>query len=345
MKITKIPNFGRLGVYIDDVDFNHLTNEEWREIGKIHLDNLVTIIRKTNLTGDNFPNYIFKWGDNRSIHGLAISKKYNKSIGDFFNDALSDKEYINEDDRRWAKTIASLFYKDKNNIPNGIINVSGIKDESGKPKGLFADGELTWHSNESGNLTFTPGVALLAHQGVIGSATSFCTTVDWYESQSESFRSELDEMIIVHAFKPGAINPGLGEEQEEVIRRNSCPTDGERIPLVIQSPGLIKGLHFSFNTIDRIDGMSKEESDKLLERLQKEIVADKNIYDHWYQNNNDLCLFDNSIVIHRRLGEIKNRMCYRLQHDYKYIEPVKYQPYFQEEYKKLYDKQYNDLLL
>ena len=34
MKISKIPGLGRFGIFIDDVDFNHLTDEEWLEIGK-----------------------------------------------------------------------------------------------------------------------------------------------------------------------------------------------------------------------------------------------------------------------------------------------------------------------
>ena len=49
MKVSKIPGLGRFGIYIDDVDFDNLTQEEWADIGKLHLINLVTIIRNTNL--------------------------------------------------------------------------------------------------------------------------------------------------------------------------------------------------------------------------------------------------------------------------------------------------------
>ena len=37
MKISKIPGLGRFGVFIDDVDFYSMTEEEWTEIGQIHL--------------------------------------------------------------------------------------------------------------------------------------------------------------------------------------------------------------------------------------------------------------------------------------------------------------------
>ena len=41
MKISKIPGLGRFGVFIDDIDFKNLTEEEWMEIGKLHLSSLV----------------------------------------------------------------------------------------------------------------------------------------------------------------------------------------------------------------------------------------------------------------------------------------------------------------
>ena len=49
MKISKIPGLGRFGVFIDDVDLDAISNEEWLEIGKIHLDSLVTVIRGNDI--------------------------------------------------------------------------------------------------------------------------------------------------------------------------------------------------------------------------------------------------------------------------------------------------------
>jgi hypothetical protein len=50
MKISKIPGLGRFGIFIDDVDFDHMTDEEWMEIGRLHLNSLVTIVRNASLT-------------------------------------------------------------------------------------------------------------------------------------------------------------------------------------------------------------------------------------------------------------------------------------------------------
>jgi alpha-ketoglutarate-dependent taurine dioxygenase len=219
--------------------------------------------------------------------------------------------------------------------------VSGKKNERGEPIGMFAEGELRWHSNESGNLLFAPAVSLLGQSGVVGSATGFLTTTDWYEEQSESFRSELDEMIIVHKFTPGRINPGLRVEQDDIMYRNMCPEPIE-LPLVIQSPVGIKGLHYSVNTINTIKGMSDTESLAMFDQINKTLFVDKYIYDHWYQQDNDLCLFDNSITLHRRLGGITDRMCYRIQYDYGKIAKNN-QPYLQEPYNLEYNSIRNDV--
>jgi len=108
---------------------------------------------------------------------------------------------------------------------------------------------------------------------------------------------------------------------------------------VIQSPAGIKGLHYSVNTIDQIQGMSAAESQRLFERINKELFVDEFIYDHWYQTDNDLVLFDNSIVLHRRLGGITNRLCYRMQYDYSNLIDQPYNPYLQEPFAEAYKSQ------
>lgn len=335
MKISKIPGLGRFGVFIDDVDFVNISNEEWMEIGKLHLANFVTIFRNTNLTTDRFQDLILKFGPPRSNHVTAMRKKYGKWPNQIIQDLNNNvADYLEDEDRVFLLNISRCVFND-NGKHTAIVKVTGKQDEDGNPLGLFAEGELLWHSNESGQLTFTPGVALLANSGVVGSATGFVTTVDWYESQSESFRSELDEMVLLHKFTPGRINPGLRAGQDLMMNRNMCP-EPSRIPLVIASPGGTKGLHYSINTIDKVEGMSDAESEALLKKINDELFVDKYVYDHWYQNENDMCMFDNSITLHRRLGGIKDRMCYRIQHDYTNVQPKLYMPYSQEEFSKVF---------
>ena len=103
--------------------------------------------------------------------------------------------------------------------------------------GLFGSGDLLWHSNESGDIAFTPGVALLGDHGMTKSATGFMVTSPYYYSLSESMRSELDEMVLIHNFQEGKINVN---DENNVVYKNMCPEPETEIPLVIQSPAGIK---------------------------------------------------------------------------------------------------------
>lgn len=343
MKISKIPGLGRFGVFIDDVDFTTMSDDEWMEIGKLHLESLVTIIRNVDLSVEEYQRRMTKWGQSRTLEEYRLTKEYNTFLTRLIPGALADNPALKEEDKNYLKTLSDIMVLD-NGKPTDLLKVTGKRKEDGSPLGMFAEGELLWHSNESGNLAFSPAVALLGKEGMVGSSTGFMTTTDWYEKQSESFRSELDEMILVHKFTPGKINPGLRKEQDEVMYRNMCPVDGAEIPLVINSPGGHVGLHYSVNTISHVKGISAEESERLLARISKELFVEEFMYDHWYQQDNDLCLFDNSIVQHRRLGGIAERLAYRRQYDYSDILDKPYMPYRQEPFISQYKEQITDIV-
>lgn len=344
MKISKIPGLGRFGIYIDDVDFDHMTDEEWMEIGQLHLSSLVTIIRNASLTTEKYQQLMQKWGTPRDINASKIWKKYRLPMSQLVEKVKTgNTRDLDDEDIKWLHGVINIMLVENDRVYQ-MMKVTGKRNDKGEALGMFAEGELLWHSNESGNLTFTPGVSLFAQEGVVGSATGFLTTSDWYEQQSESFRSELDDMIILHKFTPGKINPGLRQDQDFIMYKNMCPVDNTPIPLIIQSPGGIKGLHYSVNTINQIQGMSESESQKLFDRINKELFVDEFIYDHWYQNNNDLCLFDNSITLHRRLGGIADRMCYRIQYDYSNLIDQAYIPYFQKSFVKQYKNEIHEIV-
>lgn len=335
MKVSKIPGLGSYGIIIDGVDLHAVTDEEWMEIGRLHMKNLVTVIRNCNGDKDRQADLITKWGDTRYCLRAFLMKKYDLSWAEIVKLARDRSDDLSELDRTAVRSLFNTQVKTANG--KDVSLVTGGYDEEGHPLGLFAEGELLWHSNESGTLTWVPGVALLAHNNVVGSATGFVTTPDYYENVSESFRSELNDMIIEHRFTPGKINPGLNEQQDAIMNLNMCPEDDTEVPLVIRSPGGITGLHYSINTVHKIKGMSKADSDRVFEEINKGLFTDQYIYDHWYQNNNDLMLFDNSITLHRRLGNIQGRMCYRIAHDYTNLQNDVYQPYFQKKYQDQYN--------
>lgn len=343
MKVSKIPGLGRFGIFIDDVDLFNITDDEWMAIGRMHLDSLVTILRNTKLDLKRYDQLISRWGRPRLLPDYRLVKKYSMWFHEIVSLAAAGDPRIDAQDAKFALTVANMVELNDGN-PSPILRVSGRKDDQGRALGMFAEGELLWHSNESGNLCFTPAVSLLGGENMVGSSTGFATTVDFYESLSESMRSEFNDMIVVHKFTPGRINPGLREEQDYVMHNNMCPVDNTEIPLVRVSPGGITGLHYSQNTIDHIKGMTHEQSRRIFDMIESAIFSEQNVYDHWYQSDSDLCLFDNSITQHRRLGDIKGRLCYRIQYDFDYLVRSGYQPYRQEPFQSLYAKEIADIM-
>jgi alpha-ketoglutarate-dependent taurine dioxygenase len=325
MKITKIPGLGRFGVFVDDVDLTTISHDEWMEIGKIHLDSLVTIIRGNDLDHATYYDLFTQWGTPRYSRPVNFYLKYGKSMKDLVLNNELDEADKNE------LRLGRLWQPDKRRP--GMIRVTGKVNQNGDPLGVFDSGELLWHSNECSDPAFTPGVSLMGWENMTGSCTGFATTADWFESQTESFKSELRELTTVNNYKPASLNPVIKEQQEQFYKNNMCPIPNGEIPLIITSPGGIEGVHLPAVSFDYFKGMSKEASKKLYDQIWSEIITDKNIYEHWYKNDKDILIFDNSITLHNRRiennGVSPDRVGYRIQFDYNKL-VGDYTPYRQE---------------
>ena len=337
-RITNIPNLEGYGVFVDDINFKNLSRQEWMDLGKLSMQKLVMIIRSTGLDSRSFHQVIKKWGKDRQNYAATLFAKYPWANGQV--DQIIASTEVSEEEKKIIREFQRVG--GCNRKTGNTLRVSG-KRVNGQRIGMFADGELLWHSNESGDIAFTPAVALLGAENMTNSATGFMVTTPYYYSVSDSFRSEIDEMILIHNFMPGKINPGLNEPQDNLMYKNMCPDPDTEIPLVIQSPAGVKGLHYSFNTVTGIKGMSNQEAKKVLAEVRKGL--DPYTYDYWWENDDDLLIFDNSIVQHRRLGDTTNRLCHRYQFDYTYLQykvtKKQYVPYFQEPYKSRYTDKMN----
>jgi hypothetical protein len=348
MKITKIPGLGRFGVFIDDLDLNNITDEEWMEVGKIHLESLVTIIRSNPIHYLKYYELVCRFGTPGWSGDRKLYKKYGKSLKDL---TVSD---FDEEDKCILKNVKRFTVDRK--CPH-LGRVTAKKNSKGQSIGIFGDGELYWHSDGSADLAFIPGLSLMGVENMIGSSTGFCTTVDWYEKQTDSFKSELDEIVLINNFRTTHTAfddqnrldmKKCDDTQKNVYHENQCPINDSEFPLVIQSPGGIKGLHYTVNTIDKIKGMSKSDSDKLLTKISKELFTEEYIYDHKYKSHSDILLFDNSITLHNRSienGVSPDRMAYRIQFDYDKLTGEEYQPFFQKKFQELRNENMKDLHL
>jgi hypothetical protein len=329
MKITKVDGLGRFGCIVEDMNYDSI--EDWERLKQINLETLVTVVRgggkdRFNELARNAPLI----GRNRRSHETILTKKYGA-------DPYGSIDKWDEVDKMALK--ANIRWAKHQPLPENWHIVSGETDSEGKSLGAFGNVECLWHSNESGCYDCTPLVILYGSKGMLGSSTGFCTSTDWYEKQSNSFRSELDQLIAHHAYKPYSVAPGADSDHEAVLRRNFYMDDGADMPLVIKSPGGIVGLHFTYSSVQSFVGMSKNESDALIKKLVDELYIPEYTYDAWWENDTgDFIMFDNTITTHNRtlrpglpLAEtLAQRVAHRSHMDYRGL--TDYEPFFQQEY-------------
>lgn len=315
IKVTDWPGYS-YGAFIDGVDIKTLDNELWMEIADIYLKKLVVIIRNVGwpeIPAEKYQDFIKQWG---VIRSLDMFREMPKEIEEDYLDVLNRFNVRTSDGHS-----------------SHVLRVTGRRDELNRTTGVFSDGELRWHSNEGGSLNHGPGVSLLGKFGMKKSSTGFNISAQWWEDQTEDFRSELWDVVTENTYQPFRINPeNLDPQQAIIVRRNQC-LENDDIPLVLQSPGGIIGIHYSYPTFAKFKNMTKKESDKLHSAITKSLFVDKYTYDHWYKNDTDWLLFDNTICQHRRIGETKNREAWRVQHTVEFIDGGNYNPYFIEPYK------------
>ena len=211
-RITDIPELEGYGVFVDDIDFKNLSLREWKELGQLHLQKLVMVIRKSGLKNKKvFYRVLKKWGEHRQNYAAIVFSKYPWAEGQA--DKLLSSSEVSQEDKEYIKEFKRIGGHSRKE--GNILRVTG-KKINGYRTGLFAHGELLWHSNECGDLAFTPGVALLGQHGMTKSATGFMVTTPYYYSVSDSIRSELDEMVLTHNFVEGKINAN-GENNLSLI--------------------------------------------------------------------------------------------------------------------------------
>jgi alpha-ketoglutarate-dependent taurine dioxygenase len=335
MKITPINRMGSLGVYVDDINMDHMTEEEWKELGKLFVKEMVVVCRNINIDKEQFYDWIPKWGPVSSFHLLHLKQKYGDAV-------------ITKDPATWGILDADdrFYFESKINIqerigPGKHLNrIYGGKTNDGKSLGVFDSGDVFWHSNESALLTFAPAVALLGWEDMGQSATGFTQTIDVYEGVPESMRKELDEMVLIHEFRIGRLSDNEAKDPSlaAITRMNFCPEQGLETPFVCTAPNGRKGLHYSINSRARIKGMSEEESNNLFDRLDKLIFNENMVFDHEYiDTRRDMLFFDNSVTLHRRVGHQPTRLGFRTQFT---LCDVVDQPWLPWQHMPEYDREY-----
>lgn len=288
MKTRALKNYGSsVGVEVYDIDWNNL--EEVLELGRIVADQCIVFVNQQIPTEDLY-KAMTNWGDDSRalIHNYIIQKKL--------------------DGRHWREIFLNLGYiaKGLNNISSAVSRVSYQRDEKNRPKGIFANGELDWHSDQCSVDDAPRTIALQSIEYSKNSQTQFLCTHDAYESLSSDMKSMIKELVCIHKWREGdkGVAPKLNREQTNLIHYNSVPLDGMETRLYSEAATGRPGIKLPHHSFDGFVGMSREESYKVLDVLNKAIYHDKYVYTQDWEDG-QIVFMDQEITLHKRPTNIE----------------------------------------
>ena len=300
MQTLSLENFGSLGAQAVDINLQTASDEELKELGELVLNKLVVYVNAENasVTPERFQYIQTRWGD-------PISSDAGKRL----------EERVKKDgwNKLYVETARDMKAMRKDMLP-GMIRVTGIKDKKGNRTGMFADGELDWHSNQqSDNDGYAPLIGLQGVEGTEGSSTEFLQTVDALNDLENDTRSEVEQLIAIHSFGADRISRGTSKSQALITNLQLVPEDNTEMPVLAIAPNGDKGMHFPWTSIVGFKDYTQEEFEKLFNYLVEHLWQDKYVYKHMWQDG-EIVWMDQIVTLHRRPGRdtskrLLHRMC------------------------------------
>ena len=293
MKIRKLNGFGSLGVEIYDNNLQNCSDEELIEVGLISADQLLVYINKDNcsVTPERL-NYIANifgnpfGGVDQSAYKMTSERRKSKNI------TKKDLQTLKE----LRKIRSGLEQYD------GMIRVTGKRDEEGDFLGMFAEGVLDWHCDRQGTGNFVPMIMLMSVEGTENTSTEFLQTSDEYYALTSECKDQLENLVGVHKYVPNKMAPGLNASQDNILRMNMCPIDDSEVPVVCYSPLGRKGIRLSYATLHHFKGYSEADSNEIMEYLKNWFMRPEFMYEQKWVDG-ELIMMDQTITVHRRMTE------------------------------------------
>ena len=170
------------------------------------------------------------------------------------------------------------------------------KKENGQPIGRLGNQELNWHMDQIFMANPTAGTMLYAVEVTPeGGDTWFCDLGAAYQALPPALKAQVEGKRGYHSAATADRRVGIKLSEEQKARAPEVAH-----PLVRTHPlAGEKTLYFSMNHTARIEGMSEDESLKLIEELREHATAPQFVYAHHWRAG-DLVLWDNAATMHRR---------------------------------------------
>ena len=241
------------------------------------------------------------------------------------NQDLTNQEMVRVA-RAIGKTVKPGQFMNDDEYPD-LCRVTNERDSSGEKIGIFADGDLGWHSNGNArDAGLESCVALYCIKPGIDSVTSFCDMRQSYRDLPESDKELLQKIDGDFQFKNNTFYH-LGEDDKELKMYTSHPAFEKPIikPLVYTHPfDKELGLHLTYHYIQKLwHRETMEDYSFLVEELKSHVFQDKYIHHHSDWQPGDFIFMDQWHSLHKR-NEVKgDRFLWRLAFDYSHCWDVK----------------------
>lgn len=181
-----------------------------------------------------------------------------------------------------------------------VIYISNLKYPDGGNVGLLGDQELRWHSDQTYRTRPATGSMLY---GLEVTSTSGCTY--WanqylaYESLPADVRRAIEGRTGVFSYAK-RLEVFYPKEQKDDKDLNRRAPEAAVHPIVLVNPVTgRRALYADPVTLQEIEGVSKEENERLLGIVEKHCALPDAVYQHdWRQG--DVVFWDNGCTLHRR---------------------------------------------
>ncbi len=263
-------------------------------------------------------------GDIRNLSDenlINVAKLLSRNMVVVFPDSY---ELAPEEQLRIAEVIGKVHKKDPHAgksradailIIDGVVRVTGRKNDKGEP-GLFGHtSALDWHANQASNKERKSIVWMYGAEGMEGSRTSFINMIEAYKALPKNLKNTIQDLKCYFGYKSGRYTTSPYFNQH-VNKRNL-------FDLVMTTTAGATGLYYPFHQVFGMDVLSDNEFREVHQELVSHIVKEEFTYHHDWTNG-QIVLSDQWLSLHKRweFDRMEERVLHRIALDYSNVYPA-----------------------
>lgn len=253
-------------------DITKLSVDDIKQVGKLVVSNMCVVFKNQKLTPNDELNFC-------------------RVIGNY--------QHYPEDESRVQHI----------RLNEGILRVTGKKNEYGE-EGLFGHrAALDWHANQASNKERMPLIWLYGAEGTKGSRTSWINNIVSYEALSSSMKDRIKDIKVYCGYEDGKYSTSTFFKNH-INKTNS-------INLVQTNKEGKTGLFFPFLQIFGFEGYTDDDFNAIMSELTSHILKDEFVYHHDWDDN-DVVISEQWLSIHKRweFNGMQDRVLHRIAFNY-----------------------------